>query len=255
MYTVSALTCAELIGYFCFITLTSRTMSKVFSIKNSLLFMLLLCQGTYFITHGIYVTNPINSELSVANGLAFAGWLVFYIWSSWTRSHEVFRITSNPVILRIIRVLLILTTLLAFGPVVVLLLPINPTSQEVYVTLTNVLAGIGVFSIDSFFAFNYCRYIFRRTIETVQLKHGDMEIEVVALFKIITQYGLMTSILMAGTLCFYIWFLVVASDDSEENLKTYSLLLAFVDVGVFFISLPLVMMKVKLVQLQKEIHK
>ncbi|ORY50564.1 hypothetical protein BCR33DRAFT_847011 [Rhizoclosmatium globosum] len=252
---VAAFSVTELGILGCFLFVTAPTIHDVFSLKNCMLLMLLVSQCAYLITHSLYISIPMWSAasvgLNIVNAISFALWLIFYLCSSWTRSYEVFQTTSSVIVLKIVRILLIFTCLITFGPLIAVVIPIDPDSQEVAATTANVLAGAGVFILDTFFAVNYLKYIFQKTVDTVKLRN-DYKILAIDLFVIITQYGLMCSLAMAISLGIYIAFLVVASNDSQENLTLYTRLLQAVDWSVFFISFPLVIMKIKLVMLRKK---
>ncbi|KAI9346110.1 hypothetical protein BDR26DRAFT_855873 [Obelidium mucronatum] len=202
-----------------------------------MLICLLLCQCGYFVSHAIYVDLPLSPTINGINTLIFGGWEVFYLWTGWTRSYDVFHVTSSPLMLRIVKGILLATTVTCFTPFLAFIIPTSSSeTRELALLLTNIICGTGVVAVDTFFGWSYVIYIFRRTVETVELKGPEVQAALMAL----------------STLCLFVVFTTLATGTDQSGFETYVLVMVLVDVCIFCISLPLVLMKIRLTLIKRE---
>ncbi|KAJ3289864.1 hypothetical protein HDU79_003714 [Rhizoclosmatium sp. JEL0117] len=180
--SLSLITGLIFIYFLGFLYTYSADLKAVLTVKNLLLFGLQLFQIGYFASHACYISFQISRPISVIEAVFLAGWESCFIWVSWTRSHDVFHVSSSPQAIKFFQVLVIITTVVTLIPPITILIDFNPEEGELAYIGSVLANGISIFILDTYFVFCYLMYLFQRTVETVELK--GYEVDAVSIFRI-----------------------------------------------------------------------
>ncbi|ORY50590.1 hypothetical protein BCR33DRAFT_713355 [Rhizoclosmatium globosum] len=243
--SLSLITGLIFIYFLGFLYTYSADLKAVLTVKNLLLFGLQLFQIGYFASHACYISFQISRPISVIEAVFLAGWESCFIWVSWTRSHDVFHVSSSPQAIKVFQVLVIITTVVTLIPPITILIDFNPEEGELAYIGSVLANGISIFILDTYFVFCYLMYLFQRTVETVELK--GYEVDAVSIFRIIARYGLFASIATFACLCF-VGGVASVSTDPNGDIYQYAIFIMLTDISCFLSTLCLVLMKMKLVR-------
>ncbi|KAI9346143.1 hypothetical protein BDR26DRAFT_855917 [Obelidium mucronatum] len=221
-----------------------------FTLKNSLLFSTVFSIAVFIIFQALLLQDPLSDALAIAHSFSFSISHVLYLWYQWTRSQDVFKMTSSKAILTGFQAILILNTVATLVPPVIEILPLDIKKTNQFAYATRSVSFILTFLVDLYFSLNFLLYIFRRTVETIHLKGIEKSRELVPLFVTVTRYGLGASFLF---FCGLILYLAVGAVYLEgQNLTLYVGLLLTGDTLFVTLGIVLAVQKMKLIELRRE---
>ncbi|ORY50535.1 hypothetical protein BCR33DRAFT_762833 [Rhizoclosmatium globosum] len=113
---LSLLTCTTIAITVTLARFLHKTNTPFLSPPTLLIFLGLLSQTAYTASSAYFFDNPFSKPGKAINILFFATTLVLYAWQQWTRSHQVFHLTSTPFFLTLFKSILIAFTLLHTYP-------------------------------------------------------------------------------------------------------------------------------------------
>ncbi|KAI9346156.1 hypothetical protein BDR26DRAFT_1005332 [Obelidium mucronatum] len=225
------------------------TLRSALSLKNSLLIGLSVSQIGYLVSHACYIYFPISAILSIIEAIFLASWEIFFIWVSWTRSVDMFRVTSSQSVVSVFRWIVILTTVATIVPPVTIMVQFDAGGSQIVYLGSILVSAVGIFALDTYFMVSYLLYTFQRTVETVEIKGYGAD--VVHIFRLIARFGLFSSMATFVCLCL-VGAIAVVSSNPQGKVIEYAILIMLTDTASFFATLGLILLKVKLLQFRAQ---
>ncbi|KAI8618504.1 hypothetical protein BC830DRAFT_936447 [Chytriomyces sp. MP71] len=235
------------IGLDVYIVTSSGRLSILFAPKN-LLLNTMVFSGCGVLAAHAYFTFLVDGSMARMLTAFFAAIMeISYIWYCYLRSLGIFQNMSSPKVLFVLEYTLWTETALCLGPFISMLF-----KSTFAFNLTVAISGALLFALDTFFFVTFTMYVFRKTIQTIEVK--GMEKLTLRMFQIIARYGLACSLSCLVVVVSFItsmYLLDFKPDARSEDIPVYYAFIILMDAGLLGMGFALMTMKAKLTNLNR----